>query len=228
MHSIWPTDVRFMGNTGLAMLENSAALARFARAAQEEGLVPVLSPRLVFGHLPFAHQRHHVYGNALERVLDRVFSACQAYGVHLEGCLLQLAPLAPPPEGRDPALDATFATVAGAAATQHALEKRAPAALPGVLLLSDRQGLGALPTAEQIREISLVRQAAQGGPFEDRLGFSMGESIQKELIEAWLGRPENVAHAQTLLLERAELLSGALDDELAARSSPSSFGGGSV
>ena len=76
----------------LAVAENTWALARFAREAQEAGLLPIMQAVVSFERGLHPFERTAI---AQELVLTELFAACRTNGVMLEGCLLQTSITAP-------------------------------------------------------------------------------------------------------------------------------------
>lgn len=167
---------------------NAHALARFAAAAQEQGLVPVVEPEVL---MDGAHtlERCSVVTSA---VLRAVYDQLARHRVDLEGTLLKPNMVLPGTESGEVVGDEDVA-----AATLAVLRDTVPASVPGLVFLSG----GQTPEQATARLDALNRQSPQ--PWQ--LSFSFGRALQAPVLDAWAGRHENRDVAQAALLHRARM-----------------------
>lgn len=175
-----------------ALEANAHALARFAALSQEAGLVPVVEPEVLMdGPHPLA--RHYEVTVETQRM---VFAALAEHRVKLEGMLLKPNMILSGTETRPRADKGEVAE-----ATLRGLRRTVPAAVPGIVFLSGGQG----DVEATVHLDALNRQESQ--PWE--LSFSFGRALQAPALQAWAGRPGNVAAAQAALVHRARCNSAA-------------------
>jgi len=86
--------------------------------------------------------------------------------------------------------------------------------MPGVTFLS-----GGLSEEDSSIFLNEINKIDRKGPWA--LTFSFSRAMQSSAIEAWGGKPENVAEAQKLLVGRAQANSEASKGEYVAGSQPS-------
>lgn len=191
--------------TELSIRENAWGLARYARAVQEAGLVPIVEPEILMDG------DHTIATTAAvqERVLAAVYKACEENGVYLEGSLLK-------PSMTCPGADCTEAVTpeAVAATTVQVLERHVPAAVPGVMFLS-----GGMSEEEASVNLNLMNTTPRKGPWS--LSFSYGRALQQSTLKVWQGKAENLEAAQTQLKARAQANSEANLGKYVAGSQPS-------
>ena len=84
-----------------------------------------------------------------------------------------------------------------AEATLRVLRRTVPAAVAGIAFLSGGQS-----DEEATAHLSLMNAA---GPLPWRLTFSYGRALQAAAIQAWGGKPANVAAGQRAFLHRARM-----------------------
>lgn len=167
---------------------NAQALARYAAACQEAGLVPVVEPEVL---LDGAHPLERC-AEVTEEVLVAVFHALRVQRVALEGLVLKPSMVlpgaaCPAQPGVDEIADATVTC----------LRRAVPAAVPGVAFLS-----GGQPAA-----LASARLSAMNARFRGRLPwtltFSFARALQQPALEAWRGAEAQVPAAQRALAHRA-------------------------
>lgn len=165
---------------------NAEALARFAAASQEAGLVPIVEPEVLMdGNHPLAQCE-----DAMHATLHAVFNALDAHRVLLEGMLLKTGMVLP---GKDCPEQVDVNVVA--AATLRSLRRTVPAAVPGIVFLSGgQQGLAA---TERLNAI------CRSGDHPWKLSFSYGRALQDEALQQWNGSPTKRLAAQAALRHRA-------------------------
>lgn len=167
---------------------NAHALARYAVAAQECGLVPVVEPEVLMDGSHSLERCSLVTSAVLHAVHDHLVRQ----RVDLTGILIKPNMVLPGTEsGQDVGDDEI------AAATVRVLRDTVPASVPGLVFLSG----GQTPVEATARLDALNRTGAQ--PWE--LSFSFGRALQAPVLEAWAAHPEDRASAHAALLHRARM-----------------------
>jgi fructose-bisphosphate aldolase class I len=157
----------------------------------------------------------HVSQFWTEKVLAAVYKALNDANVILEGTLLKVNMATPGeacPQKASPE-DIALATV-------RTLQRTVPPAVPGIVFLSGGQG-------EEEATVNLQAiNAVQAGVRPWRLSFSYGRALQQSCLQAWSGKPENVAAAQRELLKRAKANGEATDGKFKGEAGGASAAGG--
>jgi fructose-bisphosphate aldolase, class I len=186
----WRAVLKISDNTPseLSIQETAHTLARYAAICQENRLVPIVEPEIL------ADGNHSIErcAEVTERVLAAVFKALNDHHILLEGCLLKPNMVTP---GSDYTPKASPADIAHF--TVRSLQRTVPPALVGVCFLSGGQ-------SEEDASVNLNAMNALPGRKPWALTFSYGRALQASTIKAWAGKPENVAKAQEVLLQRAK------------------------
>lgn len=171
----------------VAIDENAQTLARYASICQMNGLVPIVEPEVLMDG-DFGIE---VAAAATEKVLAATFKALSDHHVFLEGILLKPNMVR---SGSDAAVPATNEEIG--LATLRVLQHTVPCAVPGITFLSGGM-------SEEDASLSLTAINLAPGPKPWNLSFSYGRALQQSTLQAWKGKDENVAEAQTVLLARA-------------------------
>lgn len=167
---------------------NAHALARYAKLAQEAGIVPIVEPEVLMdGSHDLARCQQ-----VTEDTLDAVFSELYMQRVELEGILLKPNMVI---SGQDGPNRAGVQDVA--AATVATLKRCVPSAVPGIVFLSGGQS--------EIEATAHLDAMNRMGPLPWALSFSYGRALQQSALKAWSGKTENVAAGQHAYLHRAEM-----------------------
>ena len=171
--------------TGAAVRANAHALARYAAACQEAGMVPIVEPEVLMtgGHgLPrCAEVTAAVHAEVVAELVEQ--------SVDLAGIVLKPNMVI---EGVDHPVRATPEQVA--AATVDVL-RALPADLAGVAFLS-----GGQPPERATANLA----AMQHHPTPWPLTFSFGRALVDPALAAWAGDPARVHAGQTALAERVD------------------------
>jgi len=167
---------------------NAEMLARYAAVCQAHGIVPIVEPEVLMdgGH---SIEDHAAVTEAVQRA---VFSALQRHRVVPE--LMILKPNMVLPGKARPQADPDEV----AAATLKVLRRCVPAAVPSINFLSGGQG-----PEEATANLNAINQQAVNAPWQ--LSISYGRALQQHALQAWQGKDDNVAAAQSALLKRARL-----------------------
>lgn len=171
--------------SALAIRANAHALARYAGACQEAGLVPVVEPALLMNGSPSLSR----CATVTTLVLLEVMTSLDEYGVDFSGVVLRPSMVLP----GDAAAQPSPAEVASA--TLSALDSL-PATLAGVAFLSGGQ------RPERATE-NLA--AMQGGLHLWPLTFAFGRALVDPALAAWRGEPARWVDGQHALARRVAL-----------------------
>ncbi|XP_018560991.1 fructose-bisphosphate aldolase [Anoplophora glabripennis] len=171
-----------------ALIENANVLARYASICQANRIVPIVEPEI----LPDGNHNTERCQKVTETVLAYVYKALADHNVFLEGTLLKPNMVTP---GQGAAARASPAEIA--IATVTALQRRVPAAVPGITFLSGGQS-----EEEASVNLDAMNKLQVKKPWA--LTFSYGRALQASVLRAWQGKDENVAAAQQELLKRAK------------------------
>ncbi|MBM4219637.1 MAG: fructose-bisphosphate aldolase class I [Gammaproteobacteria bacterium] len=172
--------------TAASLAANAEALARYAALCQEATIVPIVEPEVLMDGDHGIERCEEVTDATLETVFDALF----LHRVRLEGMVLKPNMVI---AGKKSARQAGPEQVAEA--TVRCLLRRVPAAIPGIAFLSGGQS-----EAEATLHLSLMNRGRKL-PWE--LSFSYGRALQQSTLDAWKGKPGNVAAAQRAFLRRA-------------------------
>ncbi|XP_043267635.1 fructose-bisphosphate aldolase-like [Venturia canescens] len=184
--------------SALAVNENAHVLARFATIAQSARLVPVIQPEIVT-------TGEHEMAKALqvhEEVLSVLFRAMVEHRVFLEGMILKPAMVLAGIQNAKfckPQIVADF--------TLAALRRTVPSALPTIMFLS-----GVQSDEDAILNLNAIVRAEGKIPWT--LSFSYGRALHNAAGIAWEGKPEKIANAQSIFLDRAKRCSEASQGKL--------------
>jgi len=194
--------------SALSLQENAWGLARYARAVQESGLVPIVEPEILMDG------DHNIDRTAevQEKVLATVYKALNDNGVYLEGSLLKPSMTVPGAECTEEVSPDKIAEY-----TIRTLERTVPPAVPGITFLS-----GGLSEEEASIYLNKMNQIQRKGPWS--VTFSYGRALQQSTLKAWGGKPENIPAAQKALMARAQANGEANLGKYVAGSQPSADG----
>lgn len=173
----------------LAIDQNAATLARYARICQSQGLVPIVEPEVMMDGT------HNIERAAV--VTEKVQAACvkalSDHHVILEGALLKPNMVR---QGSECVEKCTAENIAQA--TVRVLQHTIPPALPGIMFLSGGM-------SEEFATVCLNKMNSLNlGARPWTLSFSFGRALQQSCLKAWQGKAENTEAAQRELLLRAK------------------------
>lgn len=175
-----------------AVRANAMALAVYAAACQEAGLVPIVEPEVLMDGSHSIVDCH----NATVFTIRTLFHELSEMGVALREMLLKPNMVVPGSESSEPA------TVAGVADhTLDCLYDVVPASVPGVVFLSG--GQNDVVATEHLNEMN------RRGPHPWQLSFSYARALQSAALEAWGGDNARWADGQAAFVHRARLNSAA-------------------
>jgi len=167
---------------------NAEALARFAAASQEAGLVPIVEPEVLMD----GDHGIERCDQATRDTLAAVFAALRYHRVRFDDMLLKPNMVL---SGSDSPTQAGVEQVAEA--TVAALLDCVPASVPGIVFLSGGQ-------SDEVATAHLNAMNRRCGvPWQ--LSFSYGRALQAPALKAWKGEAANVPAAQQAYHHRARL-----------------------
>jgi len=167
---------------------NCEALARFAALSQEQDMVPIVEPEVLM-------EGSHTLERSAEvskRMMKNLFIALSRHRVYIKGMLLKASWVHPGfdyPEKSD--------SKEIAKTTLRVFKEVLPDELPGVVFLSG--GDSPEDSTDHLDKLNELENI----PW--KLSFSFGRALQEPALKAWVGKSENIAHAQQLFYERARL-----------------------
>ena len=172
--------------TSACIRVNTHALARYAALCQEAGIVPMVEPEVLMD----ADNTIDTCYDVTASTLQALFSELNKQGVAFEHTILKVNMVV---SGKLCPVQAGIAEVAEK--TVRCLRSTVPAIIPGIVFLSGGQS-AELATAH----LNAMNAAHPSLPWP--LSFSYGRALQEPCLKAWVGKPENVAKAQEVLLHR--------------------------
>ena len=170
---------------------NAHALARYAALAQEAKIVPIVEPEVLMDGEHCGHDIDECY-RVTEWTLRTLFRELYDARVNLESIVLKPNMII---AGQKSAKQASAAEVAEK--TIKCLKATVPSAVQGIAFLSGGQSDEAATA-----HLSLMNAS---GPLPWPLTFSYGRALQAAAIQAWGGKPENVAAGQRAFTHRAKM-----------------------
>ena len=169
---------------------NAEALARYAKACQNAGIVPIVEPEVQGDADPADHSIERCE-DVTREVLRVTFEELRKHDVMLEGIVLKPSMVLP---GRNaPKADPK----AVAEATMRVLKDTVPSQVPGIAFLSGGQS-----DREATKHLSLMNEIG-GNPWV--LTYSYGRALQDAPRMAWKGDAANLPAAAKAFLHRARM-----------------------
>lgn len=179
-----------------AVLENSRRLAKYAREAQEYGVVPIVEPEVL---LEGAHSRMRSK-EVLHNVLGVLFDTLKEQAVDMPGLILKTSmALSGNKSGKMDTPDEV------AEATVDVLMQSVPRDVGGIVFLSG----GQTPDQATANLAAIMKRAhAASAPWP--LTFSYARALQEEALAIWKGDPANLDAARAAFILRLEKVAQAL------------------
>ena len=168
-----------------AINQNCQALARYAKACQQAGLVPIVEPEVVYDGYYNIKQSAEGTG----KILRALFSALNEQNVNLKACILKVNMVL---AGKQYDTQSTPSEVGEA--TAEVLKANVPSELAGIVFLSGGQ------TVEQATDN--LAAIIQYGPFPWPVTFSFARALQDPALYAWRGDNTNADSAREAFLAR--------------------------
>jgi fructose-bisphosphate aldolase class I len=179
------------GPSRASIAANAHALARYASLCQEAGIVPIVEPEVLMDGPDASHDINKCFSVTLE-TLQATFAALHDLNVNLEGMILKPNMIVP---GINCERQASVDEVAEK--TVLCLKTAVPKAVPGIAFLSGGQ------SEEQATAHLSAMNASSDLPWA--LTFSYGRALQSTALQAWSGKPENIAAGQRAFAHRARM-----------------------
>lgn len=167
---------------------NATILARYARLCQEEGIVPMVEPEVLFEGNHSIEKAEEITRNTV----SEVFYQCKRYRVDLRGIILKTSMVL---AGNKYEVQSTAEEIGKA--TVRMLKDAVPEEVPGVVFLSG--GQEPVPATEHLDAI------ADYEPLPWELAFSYARAIQGPALEIWKGKEENVKEAREVFFKRLKM-----------------------
>ncbi|MCY3781166.1 MAG: fructose-bisphosphate aldolase class I [Chloroflexi bacterium] len=171
-----------------AIEANAYVMAQVAALSQEAGIVPIVEPEVM---LLGDHSIERCFA-VTEWVLSRTFEALYLHRVDLETTLVKASMVL---SGNECPLQADVETVAEQ--TVKCFRRGIPAAIPGIVFLSGGQS--------DYHSTAHLNRMNANYELPWKLSFSYARALQREPMEVWRNRPENVPAAQAALYHRAKM-----------------------
>lgn len=176
---------------------NSFILARYAKICQDEGIVPIVEPEVLYDGTHSLEQCEDV----IKKTYDVLFAKLKSLRVDLAGTILKTSMVLP---GKNSGIALDHDDVAKR--TVKALREHVPNALGGVVFLSGGQ-------TSNDAFINLNR-IAKLGPHPWGVTFSYSRAIQDPVLKLWAKDRKAKENIQNLFLNQLQLASAASLGEL--------------
>ena len=165
---------------------NMRALAKYAKIVQNNNMVPMVEPEVLMDGVHSIERCYEVTSQSIKSL----FECLNDQGVNIAGTILK------PNMVTSGSMAENQASVQEVAEmTVQCLNKNVPSNLPGITFLSGGQSdVNATAHLDAMNKI---------GGFPWKLSFSYGRALQQPSLKAWLGKKENIPHAQDALSHRA-------------------------
>ena len=167
--------------------ENAKILGRYAKACQDEGLVPIVEPEVLLDGVHSIEKSKMV----TTQVLKILFEELPKYFVELPGLILKTSMVI---SGKEAMVRADAKTVARF--TVEVLKTCVPDQIAGVVFLSGGQSPD--EATKNFDEIAKLE------PLPWPLAFSFSRALQNDALEIWAGKDENIHDAQKAFLGRLQ------------------------
>jgi len=167
--------------TDEAIAANAFVLARYARICQENDIVPIVEPEVLFDGIHTIEQCEAV----MVRVYKELFATLTRYRVHLPGVILKTSMVLPGKESGFP-LDPDDVSTS----TVRVLHEHVPKELGGVVFLS-----GGQTPSQAFLNLNAI---AAKGPHPWGLTFSFSRGLQDPVLKHWAAHREDIAGAKEI------------------------------
>lgn len=171
--------------TAFAIHENIQILARYAKACQVAGLVPIVEPEVVYdGDYP-----QSICAKVTGQVLTATIEALRQHYVNLAATIIKCNMVMSGKRHNQPS-----SPVEVGVATAKVLKDSLPPALAGVVFLSG----GQTPTQATANLQAIIAQ----GPYPWPVSFSFARALQESALMAWQGNNLNILEARAAFAAR--------------------------
>lgn len=185
---------------------NAFVLARYARICQENNVVPIVEPEVLFDGRHSAEECEHV----MARTFDVLFQTMRAFRVHLPGAILKTSMVLP---GKDSGTPIDHDDVAER--TVRVFQEHVPPELGGIVFLSGGQSSddAFIDLDHIIDRIKIINRTAKHAlPWG--VTFSYSRALQDPVLKAWAKDRDDRQGVQDLFLRQLRLVSAASRGEL--------------
>lgn len=166
---------------------NADALAGYSALCQEQEIVPVVEPEVL---MDGDHSIERCFEVTAQN-LDVLFSELKALDVYIPGVILKTNMVL---AGKGAPAQSSIEEVAEY--TLKCLKEHVPENIGGIVFLS-----GGQEEEESTLHLNVMHQM---GALPWPLTFSYARAIQNDALTYWATHPDDISHAQALLLKRAE------------------------
>ena len=187
------TDDQEILPTNAAIAANVQILARYAKACQSYGIVPIVEPEVIFAGEHSVEECNY----ATKRILHALFEELKLFKVDLKGAILKVNMVL---SGKQNSHQSSPSEVAQQ--TIEVLKSTVPKELAGIVFLSGGQTVH--QATDNLQAITNL------GPFDWNITYSYARALQEPALKAWAGKDENTRQAQLVFLERVAANSHAL------------------
>ena len=171
--------------TDAAIKVNCDILAKYAKACQTNGIVPIVEPEVVYDGYYTIEKNAEVTA----KIFDQLFKSLQDFSINLHACILKCNMIL---AGKKYETQSTPAEIGQA--TAEVLKNHVPKDLTGVVFLSGGQ------TPEQATDN--LATITSNGPFPWPVTFSFARALQDPALFAWQGNNDNSEKARQAFLDR--------------------------
>lgn len=180
---------------------NTLVLARYARICQDEGIVPIVEPEVLFDGKHSADRCEEV----MARTYDILFNTMRAFRVHMPGAILKTSMVLP---GKDSGTPIDHDDVAER--TVRVFQQHVPQDLGGIVFLS-----GGQTSNDAFADLShIIQRISQKGPHPWGITFSYSRALQDPVLKAWAKNRTDRQGVQAIFRRQLELASAASRGEL--------------
>lgn len=176
-----------------AIATNVQILARYAKACQSYGIVPIVEPEVIFDGNHSTKDCRLATGKILLALIEEL----KLFEVDLAGTIIKTNMVM---AGKTHPLQSSPREVG--LETANILRKTLPKELAGVVFLSGGQ------TPQQATDN--LQAITNAGPYDWGVSYSYARALQEPALKAWQAKDENVRQAQLVFLERVAANSHAL------------------
>lgn len=182
----WRSVITISRNTPTieALTANSLLMAEYANLCQQNDILPIVEPEVLYEGDHTLERAEEVTGQALMEL----FTQLKKYRVDLEYLILKTSMVLPgsnSPKHVPPKVIAE--------STTRVLKKTVPAEVPGIVFLSGGQSSN--------QAINNLNAIAKNEPLPWEIAFSYARALQEPAMSVWQGQKENWGAAQTKFLE---------------------------
>lgn len=167
---------------------NAVQMAQYALIAQENGIVPIVEPEVMF---PGTHSIDRAE-EVTTKTLNILFTALKKYRVDLKGLILKSSMVLAGDTYKEQSAPDEVAS-----ATLRTFKLSVPRTVGGIVFLSGGQS--------PKRATENLQAIASFGKQAWPITFSYSRAIQEPVLIAWQGKPENIPQAQKTLLYRVKM-----------------------